>query len=137
VLFIEFNIFLINAIRILGKGNSFIEDLVKILIENIENRLIFYENPLLNEPNVENRKKLLKLVFSLKPLLLKEQDEIERSSKIKEQIPIFVNVLSSELDLQKNDLDNRTSIIFQKEYEKKVPTSYTGLKKRFLEQKTS
>ncbi|MFX1390018.1 MAG: hypothetical protein ACFE9Z_08155 [Promethearchaeota archaeon] len=130
---IEFNIFLINAIRILGEGESIIEDLIKILIENIENRLIFFENPLQNEPNIDNRKKLLKLLFNLKPILIKEIDELKRSSIIKKQTSVLANILSKELNLQKKELSNKISENFKKEYEKKVPTSYLGLQKRFLE----
>jgi hypothetical protein len=120
------------VIRLLGEGESLFEDLIKILIDVIENRLVFYENPLLNEPGVGQRKKLLKLLFNLEPLLIKDKDEHERSSRMKKQTPVLTSILSKELDLQKNELDDKISEIFQREYEYKVPTSYTGLRNRFL-----
>ena len=105
--------------------------MIKILIEVIENRIIFYEHNLINEPDIENRKKLLKLLFNLKPLIIKEKDEIEKSSRLKEQIHIFSSFFSQELDIQKEELENNLSEIFQKEQEDKIPSNYTDLRKRF------
>jgi hypothetical protein len=85
-----------------------------------------------NEPDIENRKKLLKLVFNLKPLLVREKDEIDKSLRLKEQSQNFSQILSKELNIKKLDLEKKISEIFKKEREKYISSNYTDLQNQFL-----
>lgn len=94
--------------------------------------MIFYENNIIHEPDIDYRKKLLKLIFDLKPLLFREREELDKSSRLREQSQIFSQIISKELDIKKLDLENKLSEIFKKEKEKHIPSNYIDLKNQFL-----